>query len=230
MNKIIELKDVWKIYRIDSFEFAALRGVNLDIYKGEFIVVMGASGSGKSTMLNSIGALDVPTRGRIVLDGHDIELLPESDLAQIRGQRIGFIFQAFNLVPSLSALENVMLPMTFQGITRRERIERATNLLESVGLKEKLKSKPNTLSGGQRQRVAIARSLSNNPEVILADEPTGNLDSKTGEEILNLLMNLQKTENKTLIIVTHDEKIAKRADRIAVLSDGQVVKIIKNKK
>jgi len=230
MNKIIELKDVWKIYKIDSFEFAALRGINLDIVKGEFIAIMGSSGSGKSTLLNSVGALDVPSKGRIILDGHDIALLPESDLAQIRGQRIGFIFQAFNLVPSLSAIENVMLPMTFQGILRKERIQRAEKLLDAVGLKEKLYSKPNTLSGGQRQRVAIARSLSNNPEVILADEPTGNLDSKTGGDILNLLINLQKTENKTLIIVTHDEKIAKRADRIAVLSDGQVVKIIKNKK
>ena len=230
MNKIIELKDVWKIYKIDSFEFAALRGINLDIVKGEFIAIMGSSGSGKSTLLNSVGALDVPSKGRIILDGHDIALLPESDLAQIRGQRIGFIFQAFNLVPSLSAIENVMLPMTFQGILRKERIQRAEKLLDAVGLKEKLYSKPNTLSGGQRQRVAIARSLSNNPEVILADEPTGNLDSKTGGDILNLLINLQKTENKTLIIVTHDEKIAKRADRIAVLSDGRVLKIIKNKK
>ena len=165
-----------------------------------------------------------------MLDGKDVENLSESDLAQVRGRKIGFIFQAFNLVPSLSAIENVMLPMTFQGISRSERIERATKLLDSVGLKDKMRNLPNQLSGGQKQRVAIARSLSNNPEVILADEPTGNLDSKTGEDILNLLINLQKTENKTLIIVTHDEKIAKKADRIAVLSDGQVVKIIKNKK
>jgi|SRR3989344_3426067 len=230
MNKVIELKDVWKIYKIDSMEFAALRGVNLDILKGEFIAIMGSSGSGKSTLLNSVGALDIPTKGAFLLDGQDVENLSESDLAQVRGRKIGFIFQAFNLVPSLSAIENVMLPMTFQGISRSERIERATKLLDSVGLKDKMRNLPNQLSGGQKQRVAIARSLSNNPEVILADEPTGNLDSKTGEDILNLLINLQKTENKTLIIVTHDEKIAKKADRIAVLSDGQVVKIIKNKK
>jgi len=230
MNKIIELKDVWKIYKIDSMEFAALSGVNLDIFKGEFIAIMGSSGSGKSTLLNAVGALDVPTKGTIFLDQNNIANLSESELAQIRGRKIGFIFQAFNLVPSLSAIENVMLPMTFQGVSRGERIIRATKLLDAVGLKDKMRNLPNQLSGGQKQRVAIARSLSNNPEVILADEPTGNLDSKTGVEILNLLINLQKTENKTLIIVTHDEKIAKKADRIAVLSDGRVLKIIKNKK
>lgn len=230
MSKIIELKDVWKIYKIDSMEFAALRGANLDIYRGEFIAIMGVSGSGKSTLLNAIGALDVPTKGYVYLDENNIADLSESELAQIRGRKIGFIFQAFNLVPSLSAIENIMLPMTFQGISRSERIKRATKILDAVGLKDKVYSSPNILSGGQKQRVAIARSLSNNPDVILADEPTGNLDSKTGENILNLLINLQKTENKTLIVVTHDEKIAKRADRIAVLSDGQIVKIIKNKK
>ena len=139
MNKVIELKDVWKIYKIDSMEFAALRGVNLDILKGEFIAIMGSSGSGKSTLLNSVGALDIPTKGAFLLDGQDVENLSESDLAQVRGRKIGFIFQAFNLVPSLSAIENVMLPMTFQGISRSERIERATKLLDSVGLKDKMR-------------------------------------------------------------------------------------------
>ena len=230
MNKVIELKDVWKIYKIDSMEFAALSGVNLDIFKGEFIAIMGSSGSGKSTLLNAVGALDVPTKGTISLDGNDIAKLSESDLAQIRGRKIGFIFQAFNLVPSLSAIENVMLPMTFQGIPRSERINRATRLLDAVGLKDKMRNLPNQLSGGQKQRVAIARSLSNNPDVILADEPTGNLDSKTGQEILILLKNLQKNEGKTLIMVTHDSKLAEQAERIAHLSDGQVVKISKTKK
>jgi len=219
---IIELKDVWKIYKTDSMEFAALSGVNLDIFKGEFIAIMGSSGSGKSTFLNAIGALDVPTKGTIFLDQNNIANLSESELAQIRGRKIGFIFQAFNLVPSLSAIENVMLPMTFQGVSRGERIIRAAKLLDAVGLKEKINSLPNTLSGGQRQRVAIARSLSNNPEVILADEPTGNLDSKSGEEIIRLFQELN-SRGITLIIVTHDQEIANHGKRIIRLKDGLVV-------
>src|SRR3989344_2652660 len=165
MNKIIELKEVWKIYKLDKVEFPALSGATLDINRGEFLAIIGPSGSGKSTILNSVGALDVPTRGQILLDNKDIAHLHESDLAQIRGKKIGFIFQSFHLIPSLSALGNVALPMMFQG----------------VGLGDKLNNLPGQLSGGQRQRVAIARALANNPEVILADEPTGNLDSKTGE-------------------------------------------------
>lgn len=229
MNKIIELKEVWKIYKLDKIEFPALSGATLDVNKGEFLAIIGPSGSGKSTMLNSVGALDVPTKGQILLDNRDIARLHESDLAQIRGKKIGFIFQSFHLIPSLSALGNVALPMMFQNIGKFEREKRAKELLESVGLGDKLNNLPGQLSGGQKQRVAIARALANDPEVILADEPTGNLDSKTGEDILKLLRELQRKENKTLIIVTHDDKIAKQADRIAHLSDGKVVKISKNK-
>jgi|SRR3989344_4311131 len=229
MNKIIELKEVWKIYKLGKVDFPALSGANLEINKGEFLAIIGPSGSGKSTMLNSVGALDVPSKGQIFLDNRDIAHLHESDLAQIRGKKIGFIFQSFHLIPSLSALGNVALPMMFQGINKYEREKRAKELLESVGLGDKLNNLPGQLSGGQSQRVAIARALSNNPEVILADEPTGNLDSKTGEDILKLLRDLQKRENKTLIVVTHDEKISKQADRIAYLSDGKVIKVSKNK-
>ncbi|MFH1591937.1 MAG: ABC transporter ATP-binding protein [Candidatus Woesearchaeota archaeon] len=228
MEKVIELKQVWKIYKIEEVTYPALRGATLDVFKGEFLAIMGPSGSGKSTILNSVGALDVPTKGEILLDGKNIAHLAESELAQIRGRKIGFIFQAFNLISSLNALENVILPMTFQGIQADERIARAKKLLELVGLEHRMKNLPSQLSGGEKQRVAIARSLSNNPEVILADEPTGNLDSKTGKEILELLRKLQKSENKTLVMVTHDNKIAKQADRTAYLSDGKVIRITKN--
>ncbi len=227
MNKIIELKEVWKIYKMDEVDFPALQGMNLEVNKGEFLAVIGPSGSGKSTALNAIGALDIPTKGVIYLDEKDISKLSESELAQIRGKKIGFVFQSFHLIPSLSALENVALPMTFQRIQVAERMRKAKELLISVGLGDKLNNLPSQLSGGQSQRVAIARALANNPEVILADEPTGNLDSKTGVEILNLLKNLNKKEGKTLIVVTHDEKIAKEADRIAYLQDGKVVSIKK---
>ena len=226
-KKIIELKEVWKIYKMDEVDFPALCGMNLEVNKGEFLAVVGPSGSGKSTVLNAVGALDVPSKGIIYLDGKDISKLSESDLAQIRGKKIGFVFQSFHLVPSLSTLENVTLPMTFQGISREERIKRAKELLNAVGLSDKINNLPSQLSGGERQRVAIARALANNPEVILADEPTGNLDSKTGIEILNLLKKLNKEKGKTLIIVTHDEKISKEADRIAYLEDGKVVRVSK---
>ena len=227
MEKIIELKDVWKIYKMDEVDFPALQGANLEVQKGEFLAIVGPSGSGKSTMLNAVGALDVPSKGEIFLDGKNIAHLYESDLAQIRGKKIGFIFQSFHLIPSLSALENVMLPMTFQGFSREERLKRGKELLAAVGLGDKLNNLPSQLSGGEMQRVAIARALANNPEVILADEPTGNLDSKTGIEILGLLKKLNKEERKTLIIVTHDEKISKEADRIAYLEDGNVVRVEK---
>lgn len=227
-KKIIELKDVWKIYKMDEVDFPALRGMSLEVNQGEFLAVIGPSGSGKSTALNAIGALDIPSKGIIYLDEKDISKLSESELAQIRGRKIGFVFQSFHLIPSLSTLENVMLPMMFQGISKEERITRAKELLNAVGLSDKINNLPSQLSGGQRQRVAIARALSNNPEVILADEPTGNLDSKTGAEILSLLKKLNE-EGKTLIVVTHDEKIAREAGRIAYLEDGKVVKVEKKK-
>ena len=221
---ILDLRDVWKIYKMGEVEVAALRGINLVVKRGEFLSIMGPSGSGKSTAMNMIGCLDIPTKGNIYLEGKDISTLTESDLAQIRGKKIGFIFQQFNLIPTLSALENVALPMIFQNAKRESRLKRARKLLEMVDLHERMHHRPNELSGGQQQRVAIARSLSNNPEVVLADEPTGNLDSKTGGSVMDFLKRLHKEEGKTIIMVTHDSGIAKKADRMEYLMDGKIIK------
>jgi len=227
-DTIIKLDNVWKIYQMGEVKVEALRGLNLDIKKGEFVAIMGPSGSGKSTAVNMIGCLDVPTKGHIYLDQHDISKLSESDLAQIRGRKIGFIFQQFNLLNTLTALENVALPMLFQNTDRETRLKTAKKLLEMVELGDRINHRPNELSGGQQQRVAIARSLSNNPEVVLADEPTGNLDSKTGEIVINFLGKLNK-EGKTIIMVTHDANVARHAQKIEHLKDGKVVKREVNK-
>jgi len=221
---IIKLHNVWKTYKMGEVEVQALRGLDLEVVKGEFLAIQGPSGSGKSTAMNLIGCLDIPTKGIIYLDGQDISELRESDLAQIRGRKIGFIFQQFNLINTLTALENVMLPMMFQGIPERERGERAAELLTKVGLGDRINHKPTELSGGQQQRVAIARALAVNPPVILADEPTGNLDSKTGETVMSFLKKLQKEEGKTIVMVTHDNNLASEAERIAYLKDGQFIK------
>jgi putative ABC transport system ATP-binding protein len=226
-HPVIKLDNVWKIYKMGGTEVAALQGLSLDIRKGEFVSIMGPSGSGKSTAMNMIGCLDVPTKGHIYLSGQDISLLHESDLAQIRGRLIGFIFQQFNLINTLSAIENVMLPMTFQGIPEEERVEKAIKLLELVELGERMYHRPSELSGGQQQRVAIARSLANDPEVLLADEPTGNLDSKTGENVLSFLKKLNEEQGKTIVMVTHDENLAKHAKRIEYLKDGKIIKTLK---
>jgi putative ABC transport system ATP-binding protein len=224
---IIELKDVWKIYELGEHKVYALRGLNLKVFAKEFVAIQGPSGSGKSTTMNLVGCLDVPTKGAIFLDGQNIAELSESDLATIRGRKIGFIFQKFNLLNNLTALQNVALPLIFQGVPEHERIEKAENLLRLVGLQERMWHRPNQLSGGEQQRVAIARSLAVNPEVILADEPTGNLDSKTGAEIMDFLKNLNKKHGKTIILVTHDDVLAKHADRIEFLKDGQIIKSTK---
>ncbi len=228
---IIKVENVWKIYKLGEVRVEALRGFNIKIKKGEFLSIMGPSGSGKSTCMNMIGCLDIPTSGKVFLDGIDIRTLKESELAKIRGKKIGFVFQQFNLIPSLNALENVMLPMIFQGVPKSERLERAKKLLKLVNMTSRMFHKPSELSGGERQRVAIARALSNNPELILADEPTGNLDSKTGIVIMNLLKKLNN-EGKTVVLVTHDAKLAEYADRIAYILDGKIVreKIIKKHK
>ncbi len=223
---IIKLEDVWKTYKMGEVEVNALRGLNLTIRKGEFVSVMGPSGSGKSTSVNMIGCLDIPSKGKIFLEHHDISSLHESDLAQIRGKKIGFIFQQFNLINTLTALENVMLPMTFQGVDREDRIKKAIELLELVDLKDRMDHRPTELSGGQQQRVAIARALSNDPEVILADEPTGNLDSSTGKMVMAFLTDLNKKEKRTIIMVTHDDNLAKYAKRIEYLKDGKIIKSI----
>jgi len=223
-KNVIQLKDVWKIYKMGEVEVPALRGISLEVKEGEFVAIQGPSGSGKSTAMNMVGCLDVPTRGTVLLEGRDISKMSESELAQIRGRKIGFVFQQFNLITTLSALENVMLPMTFQGLPKQQRIARATKLLNLVELGERMHHKPTELSGGQQQRVAIARALSNNPEVILADEPTGNLDSKAGIVVMDFLKKLHKNEKKTIVIVTHDSVLAKYAQWATYLIDGKTVK------
>jgi len=229
MNKvIIELKDVWKTYAMGEEEVHALRGINLKIHKGNFVAITGSSGSGKSTMMNLVGCLDKPSKGDIFLDNRNIAHLSESKLSEIRGKKIGFVFQQFNLIPTLTAKENVMLPMEFQDVSSYTISKRAEKLMGLVDLKDRMNHKPTELSGGQMQRVAIARSLSNDPEVVLADEPTGNLDSHTGEYILKFLGDLHK-KGKTIIMVTHDRNLVKYAHRIIELKDGMIVKDFKNK-
>jgi len=222
---IIELKDVWKIYQMGQVEVPALQGVNLKINKGEFVAIVGPSGSGKSTMMNLVGCLDLPSKGGIYLDNHNIANLDESKLAQIRGQKIGFVFQQFNLIPNLTALENVMLPLAFQGVGDSEAEKKALKLLNLVGLGDRTRHLPTQLSGGQMQRVSIARALANDPEVILADEPTGNLDSTTGRFIMDFLGKIHKDDSKTIIMVTHDLNLSKAAEKVVHIKDGKVEKI-----
>ncbi|MBT4351737.1 ABC transporter ATP-binding protein [archaeon] len=225
MNKyIIKIDNVWKTYTMGEVQVHALRGLNLEIKHGEFLAIKGPSGSGKSTAMNMIGALDVPTKGSVYLEGKDISKFRESNLAQLRGKKIGFIFQQFNLINTLSAIENVMLPMVFLGMPVGERQRRAKKLLSMVGLDKRYGHRPTELSGGQQQRVAISRALAVNPDVILADEPTGNLDSKTGSTVMDFLKKLNRKENKTIIMVTHDDELAKHADRIENIIDGKIIK------
>ena len=228
---LMRLTDVWKIYQMGEVEFAALKGIDLEIRHGEFIVILGPSGSGKSTMMNLLGCLDLPSKGVVELNNKDISKMRESELAQIRGQLIGFIFQTFNLIPTLNTIENVMLPLEFQEEDADHSWKRAEELLDIVSLSDKKYNLPSQLSGGQRQRVAIARSLAVDPKVILADEPTGNLDSETGNYILEFLNNLHQKEGKTIIMITHDPDLAKYADRVVHIKDGMVDSIeIKNRK
>jgi len=226
---LIELKDVSKYYYMGDNVVKALDGLKMVINEGEFVAIMGPSGSGKSTAMNLVGSLDVATKGKIFLDGGDISFLSESDLAQIRGKKIGFIFQSFNLIPNLTAKENVMVPMMFQGVPDYEREDRAEDLLKMVELGDRMNHYPNELSGGQMQRVAIARSLSNDPDVVLADEPTGNLDTKTGSMVLDFLKKLNK-EGKTIVMVTHDADLAQtHANIVYWLRDGKVEKVTKKR-
>lgn len=220
---IIKLDNVWKIYQLGKVELPVLKGISLDIFPGAFVVILGPSGSGKSTMLNMVGCLDLPTKGKVFLDGQDIAKMSEDELAQARGEKIGFIFQQFNLLQNLDALENVMVPMIFQGKPEKQRIERAKLLLNSLGLTDRISHKPTELSGGEQQRIAIARALSNNPEIIVADEPTGNLDSGTGKKIMEILINLHQNEKKTIIVVTHDPAIANYSNQVVHIKDGQLV-------
>ena len=222
MKELIKLENVYKIYKLEEVEVPAINGISLTINKGDFVALVGPSGSGKSTAMNLVGCLDTASKGDIFLDEFNIAKLSESNLAQIRGKKIGFVFQNFNLISSLTALENVILPMTFQNILRKDKIKKARELLEIVGLKDRMNHLPNQLSGGQKQRVAIARALVNDPEIILADEPTGNLDTRTGEEIMKVLVELNK-KGKTIILVTHNPELTKLADKIIRLKDGKLV-------
>lgn len=229
-KKIIELRNVAKYYEMGEHIVKALNCVNMKIERGDFVAIMGPSGSGKSTAMNLTGSLDLSTRGDIYLEGENIEHMHESELAQLRGQKIGFIFQQFNLVPNLTAKENVMLPMLFQGIDRENREDRAEDLLGIVGLGDRIDHYPNELSGGEQQRVAIARALSNDPEVILADEPTGNLDTNTGERVMKFLNELND-KGKTVIMVTHDFDVArKHAKTLYSLRDGKIASFEKKVK
>ncbi len=228
MENIMELQDVWKIYRMGEVEVPALRGVSVKIEKGDFVAIIGASGSGKSTMMNLIGCLDIPSRGRIYLKSQDISTLSESDLASFRGRTIGFIFQQYNLIPSMSAFDNVILPLEFLEYDDRKASSRAREILTLVGLGDKMHYRPTQLSGGQQQRVSIARSLAGDPEIILADEPTGALDSITGREVLEMLHRLWQEHGKTIIMVTHDLNLSRYAHTTIELKDGEILRISEN--
>ena len=218
---LIELRDVTKIYQMGQTEVRALAGVSIDVYPNEYVAVMGPSGSGKSTMMNIIGCLDTPTGGTYHLRGHSVGAMTDDELAEIRNREVGFVFQTFNLLPRVNCLQNVELPLIYSGQRKSDRRRQAARALESVGLGDRMDHKPNELSGGQRQRVAVARALVNDPSIILADEPTGNLDSKTGEEIMLLFEQLYRRGN-TLLVVTHEDEIARHARRIVHLRDGLV--------
>ena len=222
MKVIVEAMDLAKEYVQGGRPLRVLKGVNLAVEQGEFMAIMGPSGSGKSTLLNMIGALDRPTSGRVLIKGVDLSTLSDNDLAELRNREIGFIFQTFNLIPRMDALGNVELPLSIAGAPRGERRERARKLLETVGLSDRIDHKPSQLSGGEQQRVAIARALINDPSVMLCDEVTGNLDSRTGDEIMQLLRSLNRQQGKTFIIVTHDQAVAQSTDRLIQMLDGQI--------
>lgn len=220
---MIKVDKLSKLYKTGTIEVAALKEVSFEVNEGEFVAIIGPSGSGKSTLMNMIGCLDIPTSGEYVLDGINTSTLNDNQLAEIRNRKIGFIFQGFNLLPKLNALENVELPLIYRGVTAKEREDESRKALELVGLSERIHHKPSQLSGGQQQRVAIARALAGNPPVLLADEPTGNLDSKSGKEVLDTLIDLNKS-GTTIVLITHDMNVASKAKRIIQIMDGQICK------
>ena len=223
---LISLKRIYKIYNVGGEEVRALDGIDLDINENEYLAIMGPSGSGKSTLMNMVGCLDTPTSGIYEFEGEMVQVMDDSQLASIRNRKIGFVFQTFNLLPKATAQHNVEIPLVYANIRKRQRVEMASKALESVGLSDRSHHRPNELSGGQRQRVAIARALVNNPSIILADEPTGNLDSKSGHEIMNILDDLHQKGN-TIILVTHEDDIAQHAHRIIRLFDGKIIEDLK---
>lgn len=222
---VIEVKDLYKIYRVGDEKVRALNGVDFSIYRGEFCAIVGTSGSGKSTLLNMLAGLEKPTKGEIIIAGEHMEKKNENQLVKFRREHIGFIFQSFNLMPTMDAVENVMLPLTFQGMDKKLRRKKAEEVLELVNLKKHMKHKPTQMSGGQQQRVGVARALVVNPEIIFADEPTGNLDSHTSEEVMELMKKVVREQKQTLVMVTHDNHLASYADRIFHIIDGKIVKI-----
>ena len=222
---VIRVKDLYKVYRVGDSKVKALNGVDFTIQKGEFCSIVGTSGSGKSTLLNMLAGLEKPTKGQIVIAGEHIEKKSENQLVKFRREHIGFIFQSFNLLPALSAVENVALPLTFQGMDKAKRLEKASQVLDLVGLSRHKNHKPTQMSGGQQQRVGIARALVVNPQIIFADEPTGNLDSHTSAEVMELIRKIIHEQNQTLVMVTHDDHLAGFADRIFRISDGKIVSI-----
>ena len=224
LKAVIETQNLGKKYQMGAINVSALDGVNLRIEKGEFMSIMGPSGSGKTTLLNLIGALDKPTEGKVLISGTDISRLNDNELAELRNREIGFVFQFFNLMARMSAIQNVEMPMAFAGVSQEERRKKATGLLEDVGLGDRMDHRPTELSGGEQQRVAIARALANDPSVALCDEPTGNVDSETGKEIIEILRKLNREQQQTFVIVTHDPLVARSVDRIAHMQDGLIVK------
>ena len=223
-NAVIETQGLRKTYQMGTIDVSALSGVDLRIEKGEFMSIMGPSGSGKTTLLNMIGALDKPSGGTVLISGTNISLLNDNELAELRNREIGFVFQFFNLMARMSATQNVEMPMAFAGVSQKERRKRAIRLLEEVGLENRVNHRPTELSGGEQQRVAIARALANDPSVALCDEPTGNVDSETGKEIIEILRRLNREQQQTFVIVTHDPLVARSVDRIAHMQDGLIVK------
>ncbi|MFH1451209.1 MAG: ABC transporter ATP-binding protein [bacterium] len=222
-QSLIKLENVWKTYRLGERDLSVLKEVSLEIPLNGFTVIFGPSGSGKSTLLNIIGCLDVATKGKVFLEGEDVSLLSEDELAKLRGKKIGFVFQQFNLLPHLTSIENVYLPMIFQGVPEKERKEKAQSLLVSLGLGERINHRPAELSGGEQQRVAIARALANDPEIIVADEPTGNLDSASGRKLIEILLDLNNNKKKTIVMVTHDSYLASQSKEVTNIIDGEIV-------
>ena len=222
---VIQVKNLYKIFKVGNTKVRALNGVDMTIYKGEFCAIVGTSGSGKSTMLNMLAGLEKPTKGEVIISGKHLERMDENQLVRFRRERVGFIFQSFNLLGTMNAIENVALPLTFRGMDKKTRETKAVKMLKLVGLPKHMKHRPNEMSGGQQQRVGVARALVLDPEIIFADEPTGNLDSNTSAEVLNLMRKVVQEQNQTMVMVTHDNHLAGFADRIFHIIDGKIVKV-----